>query len=1007
MRLTRQATAVLAAAALAAVAHAARVRAAPLEATAPLAALAARTALAPPGPAAAESAETQGQLLVTYSQAIGYAGSKVGYRTVAIWRLGDGGHRLQTSEFLKGASRDAEALHYRVLKAEVGPGGRPRHLDCEVVSPDRSWRVKGRAEGDEFVLERALRGSAPPGRAPQIARIPLEDDVTFRSWALWETFFGGGLAGAGGRGQARRWRVIDEALGGLAPDPCFVQVVGPRAFHDRPGSVIRGTLIAFSDGPEAVAHLLDGTGRVLRSVWQSGPRTEEMVPPAEARRLGAFESGPAAPAVEGLSGDRYRSARLGYQLYVPPYPFVVNASPAEGTVRLSDLTDAASVTVRPALDPEMAAHHGLGDADVGRLVELVQRQWAAGYDEVHALPPCSTRFAAREAHMVEGRARQGCTTFHFRNLVVGGDGVILLVTILAADRTLAERRDLVDPVASSLRLTVPEGGLALEVSGPVVRVPFYGIEVRRPSGRWIVPARLGGPATVLALARDDGAAACVVRVLVAVRSRPGADPLAEVVADQAQRVGDNLGIEKPRPAKAVLAGRPARELVYEGDLLPSGRAAPAVPGGGRPARARALYLQVGERIFTAVAVYRKDAEGAQEEAEGILAGLRLDGPPGRAPPPGAGAGPRRPAVLAAPPEAPGGPAEGQPSVGSLLVLPVESDEEGLGRQIELMLRSKARRLGVVVYDPSSVAEALRSLGQGGPGRAPTVDTPPAELRRLAREAFQADAAVVGRARGVGRDYQVRLVAVYASGPHAGRAFDKTYSCGYHQIIPLEMAKAVREVLLLPPLAEGQAEDPQAERRWREAPNLVRNGHFEAPNAAGDGPAHWQPVEREMAWVACPDGPGKALRFRMSASTAATYGLDFYSDPFPIEPGATYRFSVRVKSLGPTTKVFLKGYHEFPPMEGYPAERRETYRRQVHPKGEKGRWETVVAEFVPGATRPEHRPTFLKVDLYAYHPAGEVYWDDVVLKKVRDAPAQKEMTKSEGRTVNDECRMTND
>jgi hypothetical protein len=46
---------------------------------------------------------------------------------------------------------------------------------------------------------------------------------------------------------------------------------------------------------------------------------------------------------------------------------------------------------------------------------------------------------------------------------------------------------------------------------------------------------------------------------------------------------------------------------------------------------------------------------------------------------------------------------------------------------------------------------------------------------------------------------------------------------------------------------------------------------------------------------------------------------------------------------------------------------------------------VEADFVPSATRPEHAPTFLQVDLYAYWPEGVVYWDDVVLKKVRDAP----------------------
>jgi len=34
-----------------------------------------------------------------------------------------------------------------------------------------------------------------------------------------------------------------------------------------------------------------------------------------------------------------------------------------------------------------------------------------------------------------------------------------------------------------------------------------------------------------------------------------------------------------------------------------------------------------------------------------------------------------------------------------------------------------------------------------------------------------------------------------------------------------------------------------------------------------------------------------------------------------------------------------------------------------------------------------------VDLYAYWPAGVIFWDDIVLKKVRDAPP-KTKTKPE-------------
>jgi len=325
---------------------------------------------------------------------------------------------------------------------------------------------------------------------------------------------------------------------------------------------------------------------------------------------------------------------------------------------------------------------------------------------------------------------------------------------------------------------------------------------------------------------------------------------------------------------------------------------------------------------------------------------------------------------------------------SILVLPITSEEQGLGDQVRLMLINKSRRLGAVTYDPRSVAEVI--------GASPlALDTPPEKLAALARDRFSADFIVLGAVTGKG-PYAVRLVAVCATDPKKPRVMDKTYQCAYHQIIPLEMAKAVYDVfgLQVPedPLRMLQ-NDPEVNRRWREGPNLVRNPGFETPSASGKGPADWQeagalPTGGKVTWAPNPDGPGKVIHYDMDAGTAGGYGMAYYSDWIAIEPGATYRFSCRYKSLGPTVKVFLKGYHEFPPQEGFPAQRRETYRRQVHPGGEKKQWNSVVADFIPCHDNPNQQPTYLKVDLYAYWPKGEVYWDDIVLKKVRDAPAAK-------------------
>lgn len=44
------------------------------------------------------------------------------------------------------------------------------------------------------------------------------------------------------------------------------------------------------------------------------------------------------------------------------------------------------------------------------------------------------------------------------------------------------------------------------------------------------------------------------------------------------------------------------------------------------------------------------------------------------------------------------------------------------------------------------------------------------------------------------------------------AFRTPYFCPYHQVIPLEMADVVREILGLPPEPDAEALDPEAERR---------------------------------------------------------------------------------------------------------------------------------------------------------------------------------------------------
>ncbi|MGB2937938.1 MAG: hypothetical protein WBD05_07045 [Phycisphaerae bacterium] len=535
-------------------------------------------------------------------------GRKIGYRTVSLHRLPGGGHRIKISLFLKQRIADTKARYVKTIRAEVDAAGRPRALDCQVASGARRWRVKGERLDDSFRLTRTV------GEKETKASVPLQADVTFRSWALLATFLGG--AGApvaepdGPPGRVARWRIIDESLGAVLPDPCLVRIIGPRSIPLGGGKTVSGTAVLEVCGPEVVAHLVDRRGWTLRSVWQSAPLVAEGVTMGEARRMADDGEGPGGVSVPGLEGGRYRNPRMGYQVYVPPYPFVAHVARDADTVRLTDLTDEAWVTVRPAIDPRMATMHA-AEQELKRLADLVHQQWAARWDEVEAGEPRDLYLNGREARRVEGTARLGCTTFHFRNVFVVGQGLAYLVTAARADRPVAAAGSLLEPIVASLRLLPPEGRMPIQTSGDRLRIPYYGLEVRRPSERWKAPRHLDGPATVLELAREDQAAVAVLRVLTP-RDK---ESLADFVARRAGLVAEDLGIDAPEAASTTLAGRKGLELAYEGDLL-----------AGEPAQCRAIYTPIAKRIFVLVLVSKTGAEDAREDLERLRESVRFLGP---------------------------------------------------------------------------------------------------------------------------------------------------------------------------------------------------------------------------------------------------------------------------------------------------------------------------------------------------------------------------------------------
>jgi hypothetical protein len=207
-------------------------------------------------------------------------------------------------------------------------------------------------------------------------------------------------------------------------------------------------------------------------------------------------------------------------------------------------------------------------------------------------------------------------------------------------------------------------------------------------------------------------------------------------------------------------------------------------------------------------------------------------------------------------------------------------------------------------------------------------------------------------------------------------------------------------------------DAAAEARFKTRPNLVVDGDFRGAAAQGKA-ASWEAilgsdsyappvlnagqakglgmnkvavVPKSAAGVAGGGGDGYCLMMRMGKEVAENNGLACASTWIPVEQGKKYRFTVQYHSTGPVSHIFLKGFgvkaDQYGSKEDPEAVRREFYRAQVLPRNANSGWDLIEMDFTPSTVKAsDPKIEWLRVDLYVYLKPGDIWFGDVVVKKV--------------------------
>jgi hypothetical protein len=366
------------------------------------------------------------------------------------------------------------------------------------------------------------------------------------------------------------------------------------------------------------------------------------------------------------------------------------------------------------------------------------------------------------------------------------------------------------------------------------------------------------------------------------------------------------------------------------------------------------------------------------------------------------------------------------------------DQGRYGRTVGEMIFKKLEREGGFIL-PETMLDVRDTCQTNNLHPSPELTL--AEMKKIVREDFDAQIGIFGSVERVpGQEFEVydlRIMCVDFTAYPNPRVI---YQChartkSVSEIPNLYVGRMLDALYGRKPIPPPPV-DLSAEKNWKQNPSLVAGDFQRGARGAPAGWApgweagevdQWEPLGKTVRWTPEDGNPtNRVVRFTLSQNLGDTTGVAYYSEYFPVQQGAKYRFQCRWRSDGPQVKVFIKCYDrigrgtaeggrgkadggrrtaeggrgraeggqsraasrtgETAYVPGF-GEVREVYRSQQNLKGPKSTWNTHTEDFTP--THSEYTPRFGRVMLYAYVGAGVVEFDDVVLKQIVPASPGEE------------------